>query len=314
MGLIRKQRPLGNIQFDIEAARKAMSSIANPLGLSVEEAAEAIRSIVNSNMEHAIRLVTSERGLDPGEFTLLAFGGAGPLHAVEVARNLSINTIIVPRNPGLFSALGCLLSDITKDYVKTTISKLSNLTISDIKRNFATLEAKGFADMQNYGFRSDQIELQKSLDVRYLGQAYETNLVISDMFLDIDELRKSFNQLHLEMYGRFSPDLEIEIVNYRLTAKGKIAPIRDEMSPHFSIRESDDYPTKARIFFQGSLIDATFYDFASLERSQTVEGPAVIDDETSTVFVPPEWSGEIEDYGNLIIKEYKGDESPPIKS
>ena len=303
VGLIRQQRPLGNIRLDADASHRVVGHIAHPLGLTVQEAAGAIRSIVNSNMEHAIRLVTSERGQEPADFILLSFGGAAPLHAAEVAQNLSIKTIVVPQNAGLFSALGCLTSDIKRDYVKTDISRLSKLAAKDLRRNFSELELKGLEDMQNYGFQRKHIQLHRSLDIRYLGQAYETNLSVSDIPSDIDALCTKFNHFHHEMYGRSSPDLEIEIVNYRLTAVGKIATANKKIFAHASNGQKDGYPQEGRIFFDGRMRDASFYHPAFLDPSTSVVGPAVVDDETSTIFVPPEWSAVADNFGNLIMKK-----------
>jgi N-methylhydantoinase A len=303
VGLIRKDRALGDIHLDVEASRRCISDVARSLSMSLEEASEAIRKIVNSNMEHAIRLVTSEKGREPEEFVLLAFGGAGPLHAVEVADNLGIRKVIVPHNPGLFSTLGCLLSDIKRDYVKTDIGRLSALDPGFIESIFAELEMKAASDMNVYRSQGKEMELQRSLDMRYVGQAYETNLPVTDRRIDPEQLHRIFNEYHLTTYGRASPDLDIEIVNYRLTATSRIAQNRDKLFEHFDGVLQRDYADKGRIYFEGKGIEARFHHCSQLRAAQVIEGPAVVVDETSTCFIPPEWSAQVDKLRNLVITE-----------
>jgi len=302
-GLIRPHKFLGGkMPLDIQAAERVLQKTAKRLKMDVAKTAEVIFKIVNSNMAQAIRLVSVERGYDPREYALIAYGGAGPIHAACLANDLEIQEILVPPNPGLFSAFGLLVADFKRDYVQTEISKLKIISFKEILKNFNKLEVKAKDEIEEYKISFEDCLLSFSLDMRYLGQAFELSIPVSlaeIKDLGIDYLSTSFHSAHQQRYGHHSPAEEIEIVNYRMVLKKSRGALKrlTEAEAHKEVR----FETWT-IIQDGHSIPCQFYERETLPYGYSISGPAIIEEPTATTFIPKEWMGKIDLFGNIIMR------------
>jgi len=302
-GFIRPQAFLaGKMPLDTKAAEEAFSKTAKKLKMDVIQAAEAVFKIVNANMAQAIRLVSVERGYDPREYILVAYGGAGPIHAACLANELEIQKILIPPNPGLFSAFGLLVSDFKRDYVQTEISRLKETFPKKILKNFKKLKERAKDEIGQYNILFEDCSLCFSLDMRYLGQAFELSIPVHlDEInnLGISYLSESFHSAHKQRYGHNSPAEAIEIVNYRMVLKEPRAllkrPIEAKAKKEVRFETGtiihDGNPTPCKIFERGSL-----------PQGYSIPGPAIIEEPTATTFIPKQWIGKIDPFENILIK------------
>ena len=283
----------GRMQLDVECTSKFAKVFANKLQITPTRLAEGIVQIANSNMERAIRAVSVQRGYDPREFALLAFGGAGGMHACEIADTLEIGTVIVPEHGGVLSALGMLLADVRKDYSQT-ILKLSNIiTFSDLQQYLAPLVQRAQADLAGEGFEPRNIVIECSLDMRYQGQAYEINLLLTPAF------NEEFSRQHNRLYG-YSNILRIaEVVNVRVNAAG-ITRKHTFPSPQ-AIRQPLPPPVITRSArFAGHSWETAIYHRETLLPGMEGQGPAIITSGQSTVVITPDYRFRIDGVGTLI--------------
>jgi N-methylhydantoinase A len=215
----------GEMPLDVAAARRAIDGqIAQPLGMSVEEAALGILRIAIAEMSLAVRSVSVGRGHDPRDFAMVAFGGAGPLHAAEIARELHIPSVIIPRLPGHFSAFGMLLADLRHDYVRTYYRPLADSDFDEIEAIFADLIAEGTDVLRAEGVNDADMAFQRTLDMRYVGQEFPIQTPIDAATLgvrNINLLREAFDAIHDRRFGHQASDEPVEVVNLRLTATGR---------------------------------------------------------------------------------------------
>jgi N-methylhydantoinase A/oxoprolinase/acetone carboxylase beta subunit len=283
----------GRMQLDVECTSKFAKVFANKLQITPTRLAEGIVQIANSNMERAIRAVSVQRGYDPREFALLAFGGAGGMHACEIADTLEIGTVIVPEHGGVLSALGMLLADVRKDYSQT-ILKLSNIiTFSDLQQYLAPLVQRAQADLAGEGFEPRNIVIECSLDMRYQGQAYEINVLLTPAF------NEEFSRQHNRLYG-YSNILRItEVVNVRVNAAG-ITRKHTFPSPQ-AIRQPLPPPVITRSArFAGHSWETAIYHRETLLPGMEGQGPAIITSGQSTVVITPDYRFRIDGVGTLI--------------
>ena len=224
----------GGMSLDVELARKAEHDrLAVPLGLSVEETAEGIVRVVNAGMLKGIRVVSVTKGYDPREFTLIAFGGAGPLHASELAAELKIPRVLVPVAPGVTSALGLLMADLRHDYVRTVLSRGDQLQPGNLTSLYAEMETEAQSEMLREGVALGKVAILRTADIRYAGQGYELEVPVSGGALtkaSLADVVDLFHQAHTRVYGHASPDSPIEAVNLRVTALAKMPRPRLEAS------------------------------------------------------------------------------------
>jgi len=275
-----------------------LTRLARQLGLSLEETASGVLQVVNANMERAVRVISVERGHDPRDFSLVAFGGAGPLHACELASNLLIPRIIIPRSPGTLSALGLLLADIVKDYSQTILLRSERLTTEELDSLFLSLERKAQEEMLTEGFLPDKIMVERYLDLRYVGQSYELMIPYRADFLP------HFHELHQHLYGYCLPHRETEIVNLRIKAIGQTRKPRlpyrryeelKELPKHSCIKEKDCY-------LGGRWQRLPVWQRDLLEPGQLLRGPAIILEYSSTIFITPDYRAWIDSHYNLILE------------
>src|SRR5215468_9825277 len=216
MGYLSAENFLGGrMRLDAEKAWRAVESkIAKPLGMGIEEAAEGIVRIIDVKMEEAIKAISTMRGHDLRDFMLLAFGGAGPVHAGRMARDLGMAGMIVPLYPGVYSAIGLIMSDVKHDYIQSKMTAIDALTAQDVNAMFARLKAQAAEELHDDGFATDSVAIQRALDMRYAGQGYEITMPCGNA--DLATLRRAFDDQHKLMFGHNAPEEPVEIVSYRV--------------------------------------------------------------------------------------------------
>jgi N-methylhydantoinase A len=297
----------GEMKLYSELAERAIiEHVAEPLGVSLEEAASGIIRVVNANMERAISVNSTEKGFDVREFALLPFGGAGPLHAVELAQDLEMKKVVVPPYAGTFSAVGLLVANTRYDFGSTVAKNEDELTPEELLAAFRELEDRGKARLKAQKVPEDQIEILWSADLRYEGQSYEISTPVAhrDTFTraDIDEIVKQFHDLHYRIYVYGSVDEKVEFINLRVAAIGKVPEIS---LAHTGAGDGDaDVARKGSRsvhFPSGGFTDAAIYDRALLQPGHTVGGPALIEEVASTTVITPGLKGTVDAYGNIII-------------
>jgi N-methylhydantoinase A len=296
----------GEMKLDVERARTAIKThVADPLGMSVEEAASGIIRVVNANMVRGISTSSVKRGYDVREFSLLPYGGAGPLHAVELAQDMDMRRVIVPPYPGTFSALGVLVADTRYDYVATLARSESEITPEEFEAGLVALEARGRQQLTAQHVAESDMLIEWSADLRYQGQSYELNIPVarkdSLTQADIQEVIKHFHELHYQVYAYGSVDETVEFINLRLAAIGKVPEV------HMAARQ-DNLGSKAsqsgtrNVYFpELGFLESAIYRRESLQAGQHLSGPCLVEELASTTVIPPTASAEIDVSGNLII-------------
>ena len=270
----------GEMHLDVARARASIDSVARQLGLSRVAAAQGILRVANANMERAIRLVSVERGHDPRDFALVAFGGCGGLHACEIARELGIRTVLVPEYAGALSALGMLLADHVRDYAAGVLNR------RDIEREFVRLERVAKRDLKG-------AELTRSADIRYAGQSYELTVP-----WHAASPAEPFHREHQRVYGYSNPDRAIEIVTIRVRAR--LAVEKPQLKRRAANASAQRAATR-RVHVSGAWRETPVYARSSLSRA-TRHGPALVVDYGSTTLVPPGWRFSLDPFGNLALR------------
>jgi N-methylhydantoinase A/oxoprolinase/acetone carboxylase beta subunit len=298
----------GAMRLDGAAARRAVGRLADRLGLSLEAAAEGILTIVNANMANAISSRTVQKGLDPRDFVLVAFGGAGPLHGAEVARALGIPEVVVPAYPGITSAVGLLTTDLKYDAIRTEFQAGDTVDLDRLNGDFAAMQSELSRQLAADGVRPEDAAFQRAGDLRYLGQGYELRVPFRDTALDattLDAVFARFGELHRAEYGHVFPDSPIEIVNIRVTGIGRIAKIAAPRPPEGGSLADALVKTAPCAFRVGDTLETRqtpFYRRAALPLDEPVAGPAIILQTDSTTVVPPGATVRADRAGNLILR------------
>lgn len=297
----------GRMKITEDGAYEAVKEkIADKMGISVLEAARGIIAVVNSNMTRAIRVVSVERGYDPREFTLVAFGGAGALHAVELARELGIKKVMIPGTPGILCAVGLLTSDIRSDYVKTQILLAEKESVSKANEIFAKLKEDADSWLERESVSKDKRMFIRHIDMRYLGQNFELPVRVDTEILgeeNIQEIIENFHNEHDREYGYSNKNAKVQFVNFRITALGDVSKIRLKEYPEGK-REPDDALIGIRkVFFEevGAYVDCSIYDKDRLFPNNLLVGPAIIEQMDSTIVIPPSYNAVVDKYLNVII-------------
>jgi N-methylhydantoinase A len=295
----------GRMKLDAGKARQAVSErVAKPLGIGVEEAAAGIIRIIDVKMEEAIKAISTMRGHDLRDFMLLAFGGAGPLHAGRIARDLGMAGIVVPLYPGVYSAIGLLMSDVKHDYVRSRMTMMSTLSPEDVNGLFAELQTQAETDLRDDGFAAKQIRVARALDLRYAGQGYEITLPCPAGAMTVDglkKLRREFDTHHRAMFGHAAPEEPVEVVSYRVTGIGMIPPVQ---LPKFKRENSvlaDALRARRRVRFDGEAIECPVYQREKIDVGLTVPGPAVLDQFDCTTVLYPGQVARVDEWKNLIV-------------
>ncbi len=299
----------GDMRVRPELARTAIHDrVARHFGFSVEEAAMSILRVANDSMINAVRLISVQRGYDPRDFALLAFGGAGPLHAVELAQELEIPTVLVPRLPGLTSALGVLDVDLRYDYVRPLFQRERSVDVGRIQAAFDTMEADARDVLLREGAARDAIQLRRTADLRYYGQiSASVSVTVRPGAIDdavVGEMLAAFLEQYRREYGYVMPrDIaEIEIVNARVSAQGVIQR-RETTRQTERGTAADAVKGERPVYFQSAgFVTSVVYDRARLRWGARFAGPAIVEQWDSTTVVPPGATADVDEYLNLVIR------------
>ncbi len=304
LGYLDPGSPLGgDLRVDRAAAEAAIAQhIAAPLGISPLAAAAKIVEIVNANMCEALRIVSIERGLDPRDFSLIAFGGAGPIHAAALAEELQIPMVLLPPAPGAFSALGLVATDLKRDYARTFYADLGSADPARLAAMVDGMEAAGHAMLQEAGIPAARREMLRFADLRYPRQAYELTVPMQPGPITRDVLERlmtDFHRKHEQTYGHANPQERVQMVNVRLTATGRLPPIQLVQQPH-----GEPTPPRTRTaWFPGTgAVSCTAQWRDSLRPGDVLAGPAIVDALDSTSVIPPGWAGTVDAQGYIRLR------------
>jgi N-methylhydantoinase A len=292
----------GELSLDTDAARDVLSDLADEADLDDPlAAAQGVYRIANANMTRAIRTITVERGHDPRQFALVAFGGAGPMHAAALADDLGVDTVVVPRACGVLSAYGLLAADEKHDSVRTVRTPISEIDLERVEAAYDDLRTNVLADVET----PEDAEIDRVADLRYVGQSFELSVAINETF-DAETVTDRFTAAHEETYGYTLSD-PIELVNLRSTATVE----RDPLGVGY---ESTGDPVRGTrdAFFgldgDGAFYETTVYDREAFAPGATFDGPAILEQNESTIVVPPEWSGDVDADGTVVLTKGGDDE------
>jgi len=298
----------GKMKINYQAACEAIKNLSEKLNLSLSETAQGIIKIVTSNMVRALKVISVERGYDPKDFCMIAFGGAGPLHASSIADELGIKEIIIPLSPGILCAMGTIQTDLKRDYVRTYIQNEDEIDYILINKIFKDLEEKAISWFKKENVPNKRQLIKKFVDIRYEGQNYELSIEIKDEFSykSLKDLKDKFHNEHKKNYGHFIEDESIQLVNYRIVAIGEMPEIKIKKGkkglvapPQKSIK---NYRLVA-INTHEEKIKCPIYDRAKLLVNNVIKGPAIIEQMDSTIVLLPRDIAEVDEYKNLIIKK-----------
>ena len=294
----------GDLPIDYQRAEYALQKkIGDPMNMTALQAAAAVREIVNNGMAEALRIVSIERGHDPREFSLVAFGGAGPVHAAALADELDIPRIIVPPIPGGFSALGLVMTNVRRDYARTLYRQLEDLPASDIEAVWSELQAQGEEMLRSTGISPDLWRFRRSADLRYSRQAYELNVTAEPgEFTDKTkaELAGNFHSRHEQTYGHKNLTEPVHLVTLRLTAVGELGRLEITDTPR-----SDGASEKSRRpvwFAQTGTTDCSVHNRSSLAAGISLDGPVIVESLDSTLVVPPRWTARNDHNGFITLE------------
>lgn len=297
----------GQMRLDLESARRAIEEkIARPLGLGVEEAALGIVKIADTKMSLTVREVSVQKGHDPRGFAMIATGGAGPLHAVSIARELSLPTVVIPELPGTFSALGMLMSDVRHDFVRTMILRLKDAPADVIGSVFEDMADEAGERLFADGVREGNGLLHRSLDLRYEGQEYTLTIPVPAGTIDAEALGKvrlRFDELHRAQYGHDAPEEPVEIVNLRMAAVGRLGGEPDVFTTPMASEFTRTGEPKGRrtVHFEDGAFDCPVYERGALIPGAAIAGPAVIEERVSTTIVHPGSTARLAPGGSIVI-------------
>jgi len=306
----------GKMQVFPELAREAIAQhIAGPLGMDVASAASGIYQIINANMAAAVRLVTVERGHDPAEFSVIASGGAGPAHIVGVVEEFNVRSVIIPSTPGLASAAGLLVTDMTADYVRTLVMEADGLDAAAANEIYAEHATQGLEEMRGNGIAESAILVERTIDARFQGQGHEISVPVHLGTLQQDDLLKAqeeYRELYARAYG-IRQAYPVQLVNFRTRILGRVPKL--EFARHTALQGSPERALKNSrpVYFQsaGGYLETKVYGREMLGMGDVVAGPAVVEEPDSTTIVPPGYRVSVGEYLQLVIEREDAEEHRP---
>jgi len=310
LGRLGAQRFLGGeLILDVEAAKNAIQNkVAGPLRLPLADAAEGILRIAVAKMANAVKGVTTERGLDAAAFSLVAYGGAGPLHACALAREIGIRTVVIPNAPGHFSAFGMLFSDLRHDFVRTWFTRLDSLPFEAFEQAYRTLEQEGRDLVDASAVAPLAVTIARALDMRYVGQEHVVTVDVPiECFQDQDRttIKKLFDSVHLERYGTSAPSEPAEIASLRTCVTGIVPKPSLAHISRGCATPPDSANTGSRSAYFAAyrrFVDTPTYDRSRLLAGNRIEGPALVEEYASTTVVLPGDVLEVDDWGHLVVE------------
>lgn len=283
----------GRQTLDRAAIESPLSALAASLGQSAERAAQGVLEVANTRMEGALRLISVERGHDPADLVLVAFGGAAPLHAAELAGRMGVPQVLVPPDPGTLSARGILVADVRKHASRSVLRRGPDAQLAALEPTFAELEQLARAELAAEGFTGAAVTLERAIDGRYGGQSYELEVAASPAWQD------TFHGAHLQRFGFKRDDAVVEAVTLRVTARARVAR---PQPARLTRAQAPPQPQRAtRVYVSGTWQDVPLYQRDALQAGHRVEGPAVIAEYSATTWVPPEWFLEVSESGDLLV-------------
>ncbi|MDB5962307.1 MAG: hydantoinase/oxoprolinase family protein [Massilia sp.] len=308
LGRIDPQQFLqGAVAPDMGQVEAAFAALGDKLGLSARQAAQGVLRIANANMVNALKLVSTNKGYDPRDFVLMAFGGGGALHAIELAEELGIPRVIIPANAAVFSAWGMLLTDIRRDYTQTRIMELHASAAQEIIAVFTTMEGEAMQDFRGSGMADVQPYFEHYVDLRYAGQEHTVKIKLDLAALgnsaDIDTVIASFHADHEKRYTFRLADAAVELVNFHLVAGASVEKPKPQFreSKNFTLKDAQR-GTREAFFEHDGVQTAAVYAADFLEPGMTLVGPAIVQDSTSSMALSPGHQLTVDAYGNLIIE------------
>ncbi|MBN9552790.1 MAG: hydantoinase/oxoprolinase family protein [Alphaproteobacteria bacterium] len=291
------------IKVDVDKARQALATIASALGLGVEQTAEAVIEVATSGTYVEVAKLVSRYGLDPADFSLVAFGGAGPMLACFLARELGIKEVVVPPTPGVLSAFGGLVADIKSDFIRTVYLDMEPTVLDRLKESYDKLKVKATDWLTNEQAYEGPATLLYSAEMRYRGQSYEIEVPFDESWIengDWNRLIGAFHSEHERIYGYSDPASAAQIMNLRLVIVGTVP--RPEL-PSAPLREAVPVPARqGRLFLSGRWLDAPLYERSELKPGHRFEGPAVVMQADATTCIPESFAADVDSFGNLCIR------------
>lgn len=294
----------GRMGLDAPSARGALGRLGKSVDMSPLAAAWGVHQVVNESMAQAARMHLQEKNLDPRGVTMVAFGGAGPAHAAAISRILGVRRILFPLGAGATSALGCLAAPLSFQFTHSIVGVLDDLDWNEIAILYADMEKRAYGALAEAGVPAEDVELIREADLRIYGQIHEIAIPIADGMLSaasVDGLRRSFTDRYRRMYSRFSESSTIEAVNWKLTARGPRRQVLMRMGGSGTPAEALKGRRSAYVTDLGELVDTPVYDRYSLAEGSEILGPAIIEEQETTVILPTGSQGRVDRYANLIV-------------
>jgi len=297
----------GEMKLDRKAAEKAIEEhCAKALGKDLITTAAGIVEIANANMIRALRIVSVERGYDPREYVLIAFGGAGPMHVNGIVRELKVPTVIIPLNPGITSALGLLMTDLRHDYVMTYICRADRIDLDKVNRIYHDFAAQGRSLLTQEGVKEEAMLFSKFMDMRYVGQSYELTIPVPGKEIDMKDMaaiEALFHKEHERAYGHCAPEEPMEVANLKLSATGFIPKPKLKELKRGATSQEAALRTRRKVYFSETegFVECSIYDRYRLTWGNVIKGPAIVEDKDATTVIHPGYRAEVGRYGNLIL-------------
>jgi N-methylhydantoinase A len=292
----------GDLSIALDRTERAIErAVAEPLEMTVSEAAAGILRVVNDKMKKELSLALTRNGHDPRDFSLVAYGGAGPMHAAAIAKELSIGQVIVPPFPGINSAVGLLTTDRRRLFERSAVERL---TEADLEATFAPLEEQAREAADEAGIAPGERTFERELELRYAGQSYELGVDVEPDD-DPESLREKFTAAHRAAYGHAS-DEPLETMTYRIRMEAETPRLSGDLLRSELAGDPDWEPTGARsVFFDGQFVETPIYDRRDLPEGATFHGPAIVEQLDTTTVVEPEMTGTVDEYGNLLLEVHE---------
>ncbi len=295
----------GKIKLNVELARSAMKKIAEPLKISVEEAANAMFTTVNHNMADGITSISTKKGYDVRDFSLLSFGGGGGLCGVFVADLLGVRKTIVPKFAASFCAWSMFFLNMGRDYIRSYICPVKAARPEAMNQLYHEMTTEALDESKALHISKEDLIVNKYADVRYQGQYHELEMVLPEgdtNSADIEQMESEFHQKHQELYTFSLPWVPVEFRNLRLTATIRTQKIELRKTTAGTSDPSEALKRERKCFFDGSYIETPIYDSSRLKSGNVIPGPAVVEEVTTTVVLPKGFNCQVDEYGNYIIR------------
>jgi N-methylhydantoinase A len=293
----------GRIGLDRDLAHAAVQRLGSRIGLATEDLAAGIVRIAVGRMVSAIKQISIANGHDPRDFTLLPYGGAGPMHAAAIADELEMTRVLIPVGPGNFAAFGSLISDLRRDYARTRTTVVTESAATDIEAMFQAIEAQARDELLADDVAADRIVLHRAAGMRYVGQSWELHVDLPPHETSTDVMQAAFAEVHDRRFGHRSRGA-VEIVTFRVTAVGRVD--KPALPPWTIVGTADQASIEIRdVWFDDGFRSTPILDRARLGAGTVIAGPAILEESGSTTLVPPSWSLRVLDHGDLLMERHR---------